>query len=102
MKFKLPFGGEIIFVLKIAKMEGIRHFRSSTVDPDSGADYASLLRPSALRHCRITLLLLLVLRSCFDPFCVSLRLIALRICVTAGSGATLDFLFTLQSKDNIY
>ena len=44
----LPFGGEIIFLLKIAKMGGIRHFRSSTVDPDSSADYASLLRP---QHC---------------------------------------------------
>ena len=50
----LPFGGEIIFVLKMAKMGGIRHFRSSTVDPDSSADYVSLLRPAALRHGWIT------------------------------------------------
>ena len=63
----LPFEGEIIFVLKIAKMGGIRHFRSSTVNPDSSADCASLLRPAALRHCWITFSFTLEHCVSFEP-----------------------------------
>ena len=87
----LPFGGEIFFVLKIAKMGGIRHFRSSTVNPDSSADCASLLRPAALRHCWITFSFTLEHCVSFEPALkIRIHLLSIPYLRTHHSASLLD------------